>query len=391
MKNITQSLLLILLLVQCDTKNTSIPIIDVATLRVETENEAPIISKTTYISANISIESQGKISTEKIRIRGRGNTTWTYPKKPYKLEFDKKNNFLGLPAEKEWVLLANYLDGSLMLNSMAMKVGELLKMPYTNHVIPVDLWINEQYQGSYILTEQIEVNENRIAIGENGILLSLDQVIEPTDQSFISPIYKLPVIIKNPKKLSPTQLSGIKTEFNALETAISDINFPNNNYEQIFDIDALSNYLLVYMLTCNEEINHPKSTYIYKAPNGKYTMGPIWDFDWAFSYEERQKYYTNPERALFWDRKSSGEVFFKRIYSDPKIKKLLSQKWQQFKINSYPILMKFLEDYATEIERSRNEDHKKWKRGNSNFDLEKESLRNWFIKRGQYLDLILHQ
>jgi hypothetical protein len=363
--------------------------LEIPVLKINTEFNSAVNSKTSFTNADINITNNGKTIKEKIKIRGRGNTTWTFPKKPYKFEFDSKIELLGLPAGKEWVLIANYLDGSLMLNSMAFKIGELVQLPYTNHAIPVDVWLNNQYQGSYILTEQIEIKENRIDIGNDGLLLSLDQIIEPTDQSFYSSNYKLPVIIKHPKTLNPSQFTSIKADFEKLEKAILDPNFPNNNYEQLLDTESFAKYFLVYMFTSNEEINHPKSTYIYKTNNGKYTMGPIWDFDWAFSFEERQQYYSNPERPLFWDRKARGEIFFKRIYSDPKIKKLISQKWQQFKVSSYPILIQYLDDYANKIEKSRTEDYKKWRRGNADIAIEKENLKIWFQKRSEYLDKVL--
>ncbi len=376
-------------LIRCESDRATGQPEGVATLRIETEKKVGITSKTTYVPASISIENQGRKSKEKIQIRGRGNSSWTLPKKPYKIEFDSRIEFLGLPASKEWVLLANYLDGSLMLNAMAMKIGELLQMPYTNHAVPVDVWLNDQYQGSYILTEQIEVKENRVDINDDGLLLSLDRVISTGDQSFTSMSYNLPVIIKHPKNLTSSQIANIRTEFGNLEKAISDTNFPQNNYEAIIDIEALTNYFLVYLITCNEEINHPKSTFLYKANNGKYTMGPIWDFDWAFGYEERQRYYLNPNRSLFWERKALGETFFKRIYSDPKIKALLKQKWQIFKRDSYPQLLEYLENYSKRISASRAEDFKKWKRGNVDINVEKENLRNWFIKRAEHLDSIL--
>jgi hypothetical protein len=370
-------------------KDTELAIVDnkeLAILRIETDSKAQINSKTTFTDASISFPNNNTYSNEKIKIRGRGNSTWTFPKKPYKFEFESKIALLGLAPSKEYVLLANYLDGSLMLNSVSMKIGELLKMPFTNHMIPVDLWLNNQYQGSYVLTEQIEVKENRVDIGDDGLLFSMDQVIQATDQSFYSESYRLPIIIKHPNNLNSTQINSIKAEFATLEKAILDSKFPNSGYDQLLDLEAMSNFLLVGLLTSNEEINHPKSTYMYKSKGGKFSMGPIWDFDWGYSYEERQQYYNNPDRPLFWDRKATGEIFFKRIYSDPKVKSLITTKWKKFKAESLPELLKYIDNYANTIAKSRSEDYKKWRRGNENFDIEKDNLKNWFIKRSQFMD-----
>lgn len=79
------------------------------------------------------------------QIRGRGNSTWEMPKKPYRLKLDKKSVILGLGEERDWILLANYIDPTLMLNAVAFKIGQLLELPFTNHAIPVDLYLNGEY------------------------------------------------------------------------------------------------------------------------------------------------------------------------------------------------------------------------------------------------------
>ncbi len=362
---------------------------EVAVLRIETDNNVAIVSKTLYTGARIDIEGQGSTVNEKIKIRGRGNSTWGMPKKPYKIEFDNKYALLGLAPSKEWVLLANYLDGSLMLNAVSFKIGELLQMPFSNHAVPVDYWLNGRYEGNYMLTEQIEVKENRVDIGADGLLISLDQVIDEDDQYFYSPVFGLPVIVKNPKNLTTAQMTAIEAEFTALENAVSDPGFPNNGYGELIDIDAMANYLLAQLLTGNEEINHPKSTYMYKAINGKYTMGPLWDFDWAFSFEEGQGHYSNPDRPLFWEGDATGTRFFNKIYSDPAVKLAMAQKWQRFKAGPYAELLQYIDDYADTIGESRAADRALWQTGDPNFEVERENLKNWFVRRSLYLDRTL--
>jgi len=66
------------------------------------------------------------------------------------------------------------------------------------------------------------------------------------------------------------------------------------------DEDALINYMIVIMLADNEEINHPKSIFMYKPKNGKYMMGPLWDFDWCFGFESNYVHLENYDRPLFW-------------------------------------------------------------------------------------------
>ncbi|MFV0604544.1 MAG: CotH kinase family protein, partial [Niabella sp.] len=122
---------------------------------INTAGNAPIVSKDDYLNATIRIEGNGVYPDfeNTTRIRGRGNSTWNFPKKPYRLKLDEDASLLGLLPEKDWVLLANYIDGSLMLIRIALIIGELMNMSYVNHLIPVDLIINGVFKGSYVFTE----------------------------------------------------------------------------------------------------------------------------------------------------------------------------------------------------------------------------------------------
>lgn len=378
---------LIILLFSGCTETNDVPLKNnsIHVFRITTDNNSPINSKNIYQKAMLIVEGEFKYSGE-IEIRGRGNTTWTFPKKPYKLKLSTKEALLNGLAAKEWVLLANYLDSSLMHNAVAMKIGQLLKLPFTNTIKPVDLWLNNEYLGNYTLTEQVEAKENRIEIGTEGILLSLDTIIEPDDIYFESKLNKLPIILKYPKTYNDQQLKIIKQDFDKFEAKVMSSDFPANDYLDLFDADQMAKYLIVYLLTCNEEINHPKSTYIYKKPDGKFTMGPIWDFDWAFSYEESRKHYVNPNRPLFWNRPGKGTVFFQRITSDSAIKTLVKSHWQNFRRNDFNQLIEYVESYSHQIEVSRKSDFRKWQSGNTDFNVEKENLKNWLELRAIYMD-----
>lgn len=358
---------------------------------IVTENNAPIVSKDDYVQANINIEGNEGFDdfTATTKIKGRGNFTWMLPKKPYRLKLDSKASIFGLSASKNWVLLANYLDITEMLNAVAMKTGQLLNMPYTNHIIPVDVTINNQYQGNYMFTEQVEVASNRVNVENGGMLLELDQYFdEPWE--FKSNNYELPVMVKYPDLVTAAELEPIKTAFHQLEDAVAATNFPNNNYGSYIDTGSVANYFIVHLLTDNEEINHPKSTYIHRTPGGKFAMGPIWDFDWAFGYEANQVYFSAYNMPLFWTgRPEQGTYFFSRFFKDPAFVSLCKQKWAAFKANQLPVLIKYLDDYANQVESSRNADYQIWKTGSGNFRADANNLHNWLQNRANFIDSYL--
>jgi hypothetical protein len=361
---------------------------------IETQGGATITSKEDYLNANLRIEGNGAYEdlVTTARIRGRGNTTWPLPKKPYRIKLDKKASILGLNEAKDWVLLANYLDETLMLNAVAMKAGQLLEMPYTNTMISVELILNNIYMGNYMLTEQVEVSKGRINIEDGGILFELDTYFDE-DWQFISNGYELPVMIKYPELEDlPIQdanesLRKIEEDFNKMESSIASADFPNNNFKDFIDINDLVNYFIVYTLTSNEEINHPKSTFMYKPENGKYKMGPIWDFDWAFSFDGNNKHFNSSRDPLFVENSSLvGTKFFSRFLLDPEIKSLYKQKWISFKSQKLGLLLEYIDEYAKLITESQKRDYLLWDNGSSNFEQDVSELRNWIISRAEYMD-----
>lgn len=363
-------------------------------ITIVTENQAPIVSKDVYVKATISIDGNdwGEDYSGTTRIRGRGNSTWGMPKKPYRLKLDENVSVLGLLPEKDWVLLANYIDPTLMLNAVAFKIGQLLQLPFTNNAIPVDLTINNKYIGNYMLTEQVELSKSRVNINnKEGVLLELDLNYDE-DFKFISNHYKLPVMVKDPDIESDMQFQTIQNDFQQLEDSIKSIYFPNNGYENLIDIESLAKYLVVYNLTHNMEINHPKSTYLHKDKGGKYIMGPIWDFDWAFNFEGTGVHFGSYQNPLFkkLSSKSTGFYFFTRFLDDPKFVALYKQTWSNFRKEKLDSLLSYIDDYAASISESQKKDYDVWKKGTSNFQNKIKDLKNWIEGRASHIDSYLN-
>ena len=214
---------------------------------INTDAEAEVLSKDEYLQATIDIEGNGNFQdVEKLvtRIKGRGNSTWTKPKKPYRLKLDKKTSMFGLSPAKDWVLLANYNDYTLMTNAVAMKIGRQLGMPYTHDIIPIDVTINGIYRGNYNLTQQVEIHENRVNVGEGGVLWELDSYFDEEWQ-FKSEKSNLPVMLKDPDVESTAQFEQWKSDFQQFDNLLYNSKFPKNNYENVFDRQQFVNFLIV--------------------------------------------------------------------------------------------------------------------------------------------------
>lgn len=358
---------------------------DLPQISINTQGNMPIVSKDNYLPATINIDGKNIYSnfSGTTQIRGRGNSTWSYPKKPYRLKLDTETELLGLSAEKDWVLLANYLDETYLLNSIAFHVGKQLNIPYTNSGIPVELTVNGQYAGIYLFTEQVEVASDRVNIGDQGLLLELDSYYDE-DPKFTSDNFKLPIMVKHPKVNNATDLSSIKAQFQQMESLVFASSFPDNNYLDFIDNESIANFLMVFMLTDNEELNHPKSVYINKKANEKFVLGPLWDFDWAYGYEGTQKHFWHYDR-FFWTGSSAGvgTRFFQKLLSSPQTVALLKQKWASFATNNK--LQIFVDDWAFILKEARERDYALWKRGNVSYQTDITALKTWLTNRISYL------
>lgn len=357
---------------------------------IDIEGNQEVVSKDDYLSATVKVEGMGKfadLSLTTTKIKGRGNSTWNKPKKPYRLKLDNKASILGLPSAKNWVLLANYQDYTLMTNAVAMKIGQQLGLPHTNQIIPVDLTVNGVYKGSYNLTQQIEIGSTRVNVGDDGVLLELDNNFDE-DYQFKSAHFALPVMVKDPDIESDAHFNAIKNEFQAFENLLAAADFPNNNYGDLFDKKQLVNYLIVNNLTANFEINHPKSVYIHRAKGGKYTMGPIWDFDWGFGMDEDSRIYFNyvGQPLIKPIDTRNGAAFFNNFLKDPEVKELYKIQWKNFRTNSFDQLMLYIEEYAAIIRESQKKDYELWKVGVNNLPQFKADLKTYLRNRAKYID-----
>mgnify|MGYP000702579231 CR=1 FL=1 len=348
---------------------------------------AEIPSKDYYLNATLTVDGKGIYEnyTGKTEVKGRGNSTWGYPKKPYRLKLDKKSEICGLGKAKNYVLLANHIDPTLMLNSVAFKVGQLLNIPFTNHAIPVDVVLNGKYKGSYLLTEQIEIKENRVDLDENNsVMWELDSYFDE-DPKFKSEAFNLPVMVKDPD-LTTEQFEYWKKDFNAFTVQFAKEPLEGNMYVDMIDIESVAKYLITFNLVHNMEINHPKSIFIHKEGKGKYVMGPIWDFDWAYDYEGKETHFGSYETPLFSDDMNGvGNAFFRRFLQDSRVRKLYKEVWQDFKSNKLNELLQYIDDQAKLIKPSVTRNSELWENTRS-FDAKVVELKNWLTNRAEYID-----
>lgn len=143
-------------------------------LRIVTADGGDVTSKDYYKTCYVTLENcpeSMKFSGISASIRVRGNSTAVTEKKPFRLKFDKKRNMLGLNDGakcKSWCLMADYYDYSLMRNSLSFRMASELLDGYSfaSDCTWVELYVNDDYRGVYLLCEQTQINPNRVDIYE---------------------------------------------------------------------------------------------------------------------------------------------------------------------------------------------------------------------------------
>ena len=386
---------------------------------------------TGYVACTVEIAGNGQyedIAPASARIRQRGNSTrFWYDKKPYRIKFDTKTSVLGLPANKDWVLLANYRDQTKFMNAIAFDMARYMgSFPFVNANRFVEVEINGNYMGMYQLTEQIEKAASRVNIDTNGVLLSLDMDDGPelspnTGNNFYSKVYRMPVAVKYPKNISAERLETIATDFAILEQAIANADY--ESVQQLMDMESFIDFILLQEITRNVELEAPRSMYLYRDGTGKYHMGPVWDFDGGFGYgwdEDTKEYFTsqswilgtgNPSKSPYnctaenkndWGMCNGANMrfnsydghavpgFFANMFASETFLATYKARWEMLKVGILEDAFTKLDAYVLQTAAALENDVTRWP-PIRRYDTEIQSLKAWLTERVSKYSRVLEQ
>ncbi len=310
-------------------KYTELPVVV-----IRTENEKEILDKENWINGKMTIDGIDKFDNYSgdISIRGRGNSTWTYPKKPYAIKLDKKESILGMPKHKRWVLLANYIDRTLIRNHIAFEVSKRTGLEWTPSGQFVEVVLNDVHLGNYYLCEHIKIDKNRVDITEmnssdldeesitGGYLLEMDTYYDEVNK-FKSATFDLPVMIKDPDEelLTMEQFDYIRNFIDSTEILLTEEDFAKTRrYTSHIADTTFADWWIVMELTYNHEAKHPRSSYFYKDRSDVLKAGPVWDFDWG----------TFRRMSDFC---AKDAIWYPQLFKDSEFVKIVKARWELFK------------------------------------------------------------
>lgn len=287
------------------------------------------------LNAEGGVEYSGTIE----KLTAHGNSSWDYSKKkPYNLKLPQKENLYGMGKAKKWALLSNYLDHSMLRNKLTEEMCKAAGMECVMDSVFVDLYADGSYRGTYQLYERVQIQKNRINIGDleevteklnSNDLESYQQKVVgvanayeykensykyfdiPNDPDDITGGYLLQfqqwnryghkcqsgfvtsrgqaIGIDGPENASKEQVEYIRSFVQDMEDAIysdTGYNAKGKHYTEYFDEDSLIIAYLVQEISENIDATY-SSFYLWKdsdlTGDGKLHFSPAWDFDLAYN------------------------------------------------------------------------------------------------------------
>lgn len=353
---------------------------------INTENEAPILSKEDYIKGSYYLDAMGIEGLKDfgsvtdqlpLQIRGRGNYTWVdFEKKPYRLKLDSKAALLGMKKSKHFALLAHADDDlGFMRNATGIELSRRLGLNWTPAAEPVEVVLNGDYIGLYFLTETIRVDEDRVDIVEQadnetdpdkitgGWLVEIDNYdSDPHVEIYEDGRARTVFTYKSPEVLSKEQETYLINQMEALDKAIYTSDKSSSEWEKLIDIDQLARYYIVQEILDDCESFHG-SCYLYKdlGEDQKWNFGPVWDFGNSFHRGGKSKFiYQDP---IFY------QTWIGEIAKYPAFQEKVKEVWKEFAATESKGFYKWVTDEMDRMKEAAQTDAQRWPNyGNSDME-----------------------
>ena len=302
----------------------------------------PNIQKGTYVDCTVNVTSDKNGWNERnlgAQIRGRGNSTWSfYEKKPYRLKFDEKVDLFGMGRAKDWILLANTVDMSMLRNFTVYRMAQQFSgLKYTTDCQFAHVYLNNDYKGLYLIVEQIETGKNRVDIGDgtdgqgnalapedcgylmecgNGGANDGQKVFWPQNYKGVS---VGSVVVKSPEGsvMTNKHVKYIQNYMNDVVKAIG-----GDDFETLCELVDIQSFVDSFI--CTEYILAGDQGYVffaYKEPGGKLFLGPLWDYDQSSGCSEHGG---NNYRG--WEAASPHSWYIKLIKNE-QFRALVVERW----------------------------------------------------------------
>ena len=368
------------------------PYADLPRIVIETDGLREIRNTETHIQAKFQIYGKNSPETDimDIDISGRGYSSFGMPKFSYKLKFNRNVAILDFPKGKSWDLIANYIDKSLLRNYISYKLANQLNTRYAPRTTFVELFINRQYMGVFLLAEHIEVSKNRVnlPLTSSSFLLEMEP---PNDDSSLYITTKIgsSFKIRYPKDKANIYIDTLISFLNHWEKYLY-YSPQKSQMDKWFDFDEYIKYYWVQEFSKNNDAAYSRSIFFTWTKDDVIRMGPVWDFDVAYGNKPQKKMQI-PEN---WHIRENG--WNKPFFSDSSLKKRVSDFWA----DNHDIFANILDSidlYSAVLKKASQNEYKRWNiqdvsiYGNSSkiylsHQESVDSLKSWISRRLNWID-----
>lgn len=267
--------------------------------------------------------SDSPTTTSSCLIRVRGNSSRHYDKKNYRVVLvdeggeDNDQPLLGMSSSESWALQGTLIDKTMMRNYLTYSLAGSFMEEYVPNLRYCEVFINGVYNGLYMLTETIKVEEGRLELNESdpdiaatSYVMAVDERLATTTtfSDFLHYTLRIgnyiDILYPGEERITQEQRDYIISDFNAFEKALYSYDYDSMTYGywSFIDVDSFVDVFIVNEFAINDDYG-AFSTYLYKDVRGKITLGPIWDYDNTYDlYREEtptDKFYT-VERAWYY-------------------------------------------------------------------------------------------
>lgn len=356
----------------CPYQKTGLPV-----CYINTKDSVEILSKTDYVEARLLIEQDGDTIFEDkhLNIRGRGQASWTdFPKKPYKLKLSEKKALLGMGANKHFVLLANYCDKSLMRTAIGFKIGELLDVAWTPQCRYVEVVLNGDHIGNYLLTESIRKGKDRINIADSGFIIQYiyESRLSQEPYYFVTDRYHAGYGFEYPddEDMTEKSLQYATDTMNEFERALFEPAYPHE-YADYIDVESFAKwyYQLNLMMTIESNIYYVRADDKQKS---RLSMGPLWDFDWSLGvglYEDEQR--PNPNHQII------SKYYFERLSEDGFFMEEVARIHRQYGSVIRTEILNYFDELHDYLQKSQELNYQRWDTLNERVSIGAYPLGSW--------------
>lgn len=317
------------------------------------------IHKGGYLDATYSLVGEGysAILDAPVSVKGRGNFSWSFDKKPLTLKLDQKTDWLGMGKGKTWVLVNNYVDKTLLRNYLSFCFAADMGLEFTPECRFVDVFLNGEYEGNYLLCEKITISEGRVDIQreQNRVLFEIEMDFRHED---CSQCYVLSsgvhIMYKDYDKKKDLNL--LMQEINPfLKKADRALRKGIEEYSQYIDVDSFINWYIVNEFAKNFDSKFVTSCYCYIGNDGKLHMGPIWDMDTCYGNQ-------NTDGCMYPKGFHVSQApWYSILLKDKDFQQKLKERWSQVMESGVIAgLLNHIEQADALISRSRELNFDRW-------------------------------